>query len=122
MPSSFSENIIFFYLASAPSFDSTFYHSMVNTGEDAYFQCNTQGSPKPKVTWFDEDERLAWCTGGQNDQCEVDATQKSHYGIINMTLIIKNASYLHDHGHYRCTAENMFGQENKTMVLGVRGE
>lgn len=86
-------------------------------------QCDAYGSPAPRITWFDKaNRRLAWCSGGEEDECGVDEAYESQYVLLNKTLVIKNASYTANDGSYRCNAVNIFGKVNKSMVLNVRGE
>ena len=102
-----------FYIAGSPaSFQSELDHKVVNTGKEAILQCNPEGNPKPGVTWLYKKNKVAWCSGGQYDQCHVDNSFTSRHSVASTKLTIKNVSYVSDHGNYTCVAENMFGRGN----------
>ena len=104
-----------------PSITKVPHNTVVSTGGEATLHCRAQGSPKPKVTWYKKDKKLAWCTGGQRNRCDVEKNLKTHYVINKTTLVIKNVSYTNNHGLYSCLAQNILGQRNKTVFLTIHG-
>ena len=80
-------------------------------GETVTFTCNASGIPLPDITWSsDNDGTLA-----QDDRVTitndvVDMMRQSQLTIMNLEN--------NDFQNYTCTAQNEFGSDNETAILG----
>uniref|UniRef100_A0ABM0MKZ6 Hemicentin-1-like n=1 Tax=Saccoglossus kowalevskii TaxID=10224 RepID=A0ABM0MKZ6_SACKO len=77
-------------------------------GGMAYLQCYSYGTPKPDITWNDQDGELIEPLLGR-------------YDITANSLLIHSLSMLDDSGNYTCHASNMLGDDLAVLTLFIQG-
>jgi len=73
-------------------------------GDTVMLTCTATGIPLPTITWMDENDNSVLVMS-------IDST------TILSTLTLLNLQD-DDFGNYTCTATNMFGSDNVTVLLG----
>ena len=91
---------------SAPSIVSPPISMVVNESGTASFQCQTDGNPKPKVTWLK-----------QNSSLPAHKRVVSSRGGLMITDVTSE-----DEGIYTCVARNILGEMTSSATLTVQGE
>ena len=91
---------------SAPSIVSPPISMVVNKSGTASFQCQTDGNPKPKVTWLKQYSSLP-----------ADKRVVSSRGVLMITDVTSE-----DEGIYTCVARNILGEMTSSATLTVQGE
>ena len=77
-------------------------------GASVVFTCMATGIPLPDITWMDQDGNIV---GTTNDMVINGGT------VIRSTLTLSSLQD-DDFDNYTCTANNMFGSDNVTALLG----
>jgi hypothetical protein len=73
--------------------------------ETAVIECQVSGSPKPKLTWYKDGQKL-------------EPTERHFFAADNQLLILVNAK-MSDSGIYQCTVHNQLGTVTQTGSLIV---
>lgn len=98
-----------------PEFLSTLDSLLVTIGNNAIFNCDFYGNPKPNISWYIHREQ----SDGSVNSKEISPSVSSKYSVYyNGTFVIANVTE-DDEGYYTCTVGNDIGEMSESAFLNV---
>lgn len=90
---------------------------LASEGISVTIKCKTKGSPRPKITWYKDDELLGICQGGNSRKCQ--SFTKLNADLKKNSLTLHQLSYKRNSGKYTCEVDNMMGRTSSTAKMIV---
>lgn len=90
---------------------------IASEGISVTLKCKTKGSPRPKITWYKDDELLGICEGGNSRKCKSFTKMNNEFKKNSVTL--HQISHRKHSGKYTCEVENFVGKSSSTAKMIV---
>lgn len=90
---------------------------IASEGISITLKCKTKGSPRPKITWYKDDELLGICEGGNSRKCRSFTKLNAEFKKNSITL--HQLSYAKNSGKYTCEVENFMGKSSLSSQMTV---
>ncbi|XP_028407206.1 hemicentin-1-like [Dendronephthya gigantea] len=90
---------------------------IASEGISITLKCKTKGSPRPKITWYKDDELLGICEGGNSRKCRSFTRMNTEFKKNSITL--HQLSSRRNSGKYTCEVENFMGKFSSSARMIV---
>lgn len=90
---------------------------ITSEGISITLKCKTKGSPRPKITWYKDDELLGICAGGNSRKCQSFTRMNTEFKKNSITL--HQISSRKNRGKYTCEVENFMGKTSSSAQVTV---
>lgn len=90
---------------------------IASEGISITLKCKTKGSPRPKITWYKDDELIGICEGGNSRKCQSFTRMNTEFKKNSITLL--QLSSKRNSGKYTCEVENFMGKFSSSARMIV---
>jgi hypothetical protein len=89
---------------------------VASEGISITLKCKTKGSPRPKITWYKDDELLGICEGGNSRECQSFTRRNTEFKKNSITLHHLSSR---NSGQYTCEVENLMGKSSSSARMTI---